>query len=194
MEAQAGGGATDSIEVYDLASNTWDSPFTLQKPRTGHSAASVGSNIYVIGGAIKESLAGIVGTVEELTVATDQKAIGFTLVSDFDKKAPRSDAVIFFAYYDPEKGQWEKSSQRTDSSGRCSFMVPGGEQGESYTFLYATGQGKMDKAIKDASDGKRFAWRIPPGEQQELELLTDGERASNTKGSVQMWSIRKSNR
>jgi len=120
-----------------------------------------------------------------------QKTIGFTLVSDFDKKVPRANTAIFFAYYDPKKGEWQKSSQRTDSSGRCSFLVPGGEQGESYTFLYATAQDEMDKAIKKVSDGKRVAWRIPPGEQQDLELLIDGRRVSNTKGSVQMWSIRR---
>jgi len=37
------------------------------------------------------------------------------------------------------------------------------------------------------SDGKGAAWRIPPGSQQDLELLIDGRIQSNTKGSVQMW-------
>lgn len=120
-----------------------------------------------------------------------QKTIRFTLVSDFDKKVPRANAAIFFAYYDPAKREWQKTSQRTDSSGRCSFLVPSGEQGESYTFLYATTQDEMDKAIEEVSDDKRLAWRIPPGEQQDLELLIDGRHQSNTKGDVQMWGIRR---
>lgn len=68
-----GGAARDEIikpiEVYGLATDAWTtSKFSLQKPRTGHSVASVGGKIYIIGGAIEESLAGIVGTVEELIV------------------------------------------------------------------------------------------------------------------------------
>ena len=207
------GGLRDSIEVYNIASNTWDSQLTMQKQRTGHSVATIGNKIYIIGGATEISLAGIVGTVEELIVATEkrsnvaatvkdtatqtlhgaaQKKIGFTLVSDFDKKVPKANTAIFFAYYDPKKGKWERSSLRTDSNGRCSFMVPGGEQGESYTFLYATVQDEMDKAIKEVSDDKRSGWRIPPGDQQDLELLIDdGKRVSNTRGLVQMWGIRR---
>jgi hypothetical protein len=118
-----------------------------------------------------------------------QKTIGFTLVSDFNKKAPEVNAAIFFAYYDPNKREWQKSSQRTDSRGRRSFTVPSGKQGESYTFLYAIAQDELDKAIKEVNDDKRAAWRIPPGEQAELELLIDGRNQSNTRGSVQMWGI-----
>lgn len=65
----AGGEATRSIEMYDTATDTWMMmSLSLQEPRTGHCAASLGLKIYVIGGATEESLAGIVGTVEELTV------------------------------------------------------------------------------------------------------------------------------
>jgi len=102
-----------------------------------------------------------------------QKTIGLTLVIDFDSKVPRANTAIFFAYYDPKKGEWQKSSQRTDSSGRCSFLVPASDQGGSYPFLYATAQDKMDKAIKEMSDGERRALRIPPEELRDPEIIID---------------------
>lgn len=122
------------------------------------------------------------------SAGSDQKTIGFTFVNNLEKKVPKADAAIFFAYWDPKKGEWEKSSKQTDSGGRCSFLVPAGEKGESYTFVYATERDQIDKAVEEVSKGKRLAWRIPPGKQQELELLVDGRLLSNTKGSIQMWS------
>jgi hypothetical protein len=120
----------------------------------------------------------------------DQKTIRFTLVDDLEEKSPKPNATIFFAFYDREKSEWQRSSQQTDSAGKCSFLVPSGDDGESYTFLFATAQDELDKAIRDASVGRRLGWRIPPGEQEDLELLTDGTSQSNTKGAVQMWGIR----
>jgi hypothetical protein len=121
----------------------------------------------------------------------DQKKIVFTLVNNFAKKSPNPNGTMFLAYYDPQKKAWQKSSQRADFDGRCSFLVPNGSAGESYTFLYGTAQDKLDKLIKAVSDGKGLAWRIPPGKQESLEFLTDGTIYSNVKGNVQMWSIRR---
>ncbi len=118
-----------------------------------------------------------------------QIRIGFTFVGDFEKKAPKPNSTIFFAYYDLVKSEWEKSSRQTDGGGKCSFLVPRGDAGESYPFLYATAQDELDKATKDASEGARRVWRVPPGEQEDLELLTDGTHLSNTKGTIQMWRI-----
>jgi hypothetical protein len=120
----------------------------------------------------------------------DKKTIGITLVSDLDKKVPKANAAIFFAYYDPMMKTWQKSSQQTDTSGKCSFLLPAGEGGESYAFLYATSQDALDNGIKGVTDGKLLMWRIPPGDQQEIEILIGGNRASNTKGSLQLWSIK----
>jgi N-acetylneuraminic acid mutarotase len=63
------GEETGSIEMYDPANDTWVMmDLSLQEPRTSHCAVSLGNKVFVIGGATKPSLAGIVGTVEKLTV------------------------------------------------------------------------------------------------------------------------------
>jgi len=127
-----------------------------------------------------------------------QKTIGVTLVNDIKKKVPIANATIFFAYYDPEKKEWQKSSQQTDSNGRCAFLVPSGAQGESYPFLSAALQDEMDKEIKEASDLEIAVMRIPPpitvgetqiGGQQGVELLIDGKTTFITAGPVQIWAI-----
>ncbi|MGB8293996.1 MAG: hypothetical protein WCG85_01070 [Polyangia bacterium] len=124
---------------------------------------------------------------------TPQKTIRFTFVKDIEilrKRVPRGKKTIFFAYFDPIKVQWRWSTKKTDSRGSCSFQVPGGDRGESYAFLYGTDKGDMEYATEEAGNGKRFAWRIPPGEQQDLELLIDGQRARNTKGTIQVTSAK----
>jgi hypothetical protein len=120
-----------------------------------------------------------------------QKVIGITLVNKVGRKpsVPRPNAAVFLAYYDPVKREWHKSSKQTDANGRCSFLVPSGEEGESYPFLYAVTQSEMDAAVKEASEHRRLVWRIPPGEQQDLELMIDGKQASNTSGSMQLWQV-----
>jgi len=63
------GEAKGSIEIYDPATDIWViMVLSLQEPRTGICVASLGSRIYVFGGSTNQSLEGIVGTVEELTV------------------------------------------------------------------------------------------------------------------------------
>jgi hypothetical protein len=126
---------------------------------------------------------------DSVSPRAEQKRIGFTLVKNVGKKSPTANATIFFAYYDPGRSDWQKSSRRTDARGKCSFLVPKGKGGESYTFLFATAQDALADAIRNANGGEGMAWRIPPGEQEDLELLTDGTSQSNTKGSVQMWSL-----
>jgi len=124
---------------------------------------------------------------EVMPPGATQKTVGFTLVVDFDRKFPKANTAFFFAYYDPEKGEWQKSSQRTDSSGRCSFLVPTDDQREgSYPFLYATEQDEMDKAIKEMSDGNRFALRIGSKELKDPEIIIDEMgKAYLAKGSLE---------
>jgi len=60
--------ATKSIDMYDPSADAWKQIGFMQKPRTGHCVASVGNKLYIIGGATEQSLAGITGMVEELTI------------------------------------------------------------------------------------------------------------------------------
>jgi hypothetical protein len=65
----AAGRPSPSVDLLDLATQKWNrAGFALSAPRTGHIAATVGGKVYVIGGAIEESLSGITGLVEEITV------------------------------------------------------------------------------------------------------------------------------
>lgn len=70
------GGAADNdlvstIEMYDPDSDVsgWSvAKIYLQQPRTGHCVASLGNEIYVIGGNSSESLSGILGNMEVITL------------------------------------------------------------------------------------------------------------------------------
>lgn len=65
----AGGTPSSSIDVLSLGQSKWArSGFALSAARTGHVVESVNGKIYVIGGATQESLAGITGAVEEITI------------------------------------------------------------------------------------------------------------------------------
>ena len=64
----ASGKATKAIDVYHPATETWSKLSPMKNPRTGHCVCSTGNNIFVIGGCTKMSLAGIIGSVESLTV------------------------------------------------------------------------------------------------------------------------------
>lgn len=62
----AEGAATDAIEVYDTAANA-SLETRLSGPRTGHAAVAAGARILVIGGADRESLRGILASIEFIT-------------------------------------------------------------------------------------------------------------------------------
>ena len=162
------------------------------KPRHHAKAAATPSS-----GPVTPAQAAPVQTVAPPAVA--QKTIGVTLVNDVEKKVPIANATIFFAYYNPEKKEWQKSSQQSDSSGRAVFPVPGGAEGESYPFLAAASQDKLDKDIGEISALRLTIMRIPPaitvgdkkiGGQQSVELLIDGKTAFIAAGPIQIWDLR----
>jgi N-acetylneuraminic acid mutarotase len=64
----ASGKATNSIDVYDPAAGIWNKVASMKTARTGHCVSSVGNRIYIIGGGTEMSLAGIIASVEMLTI------------------------------------------------------------------------------------------------------------------------------
>jgi N-acetylneuraminic acid mutarotase len=69
VSGAASGRLSSNVDTFDIPSQKWSvAVATLSSPRTGHVAAVVGGALYVIGGAFEESLAGITGLVEQVTV------------------------------------------------------------------------------------------------------------------------------
>ena len=86
-------------EVYDPATNTWETRMPMNVPRNHHAGAAVNGKIYAIGGRVGWSFVGSssVDTVEEYDPATDRWRVRSRMIYPRSGMAYGTDGRLIYA-------------------------------------------------------------------------------------------------
>jgi N-acetylneuraminic acid mutarotase len=148
---------TRSVQIYDIASNSWTMGPQLPQPNNHGMAASVNGKIYLIGGQLTADQEGYVNTVYELTPGANawvtkapmptmrSSGVAVALGGKIYVAAGRVPQGSDFAVYDPATNTWETlpdlPTQRNHVSGVAingRVHVVGGRLGNGLSPLKTT--------------------------------------------------------
>ena len=152
-----------TVQIYDIASNSWELGPELPLPNNHGMATSVDGKIYLIGGQTTADDPSYVNTVHELDPATSEwvekapmptaRSAGVAVVLDgkiyvAGGRVPQGD---HFAVYDPATDQWEElpnlPTQRNHITGAAingRIHVVGGRQGNGLSPFMTTAHEMYD--------------------------------------------------